>query len=73
MKAGSYKEASNGDPKGRSYSEHTPTFESLQSGNAGRGVQGIKHYSVGAQEYDRKKHMDAASGKTRLTVEDKKF
>ena len=33
-------------PAGNSrYSEDTPTFESLQAGNAGRGIQGVAGYS----------------------------
>ena len=43
---------------GSQYKENTPSFESLHAGNAGRGVQGMPNYKVGAQEYDRNKKPD---------------
>lgn len=33
--------------KGQTYRQDTPTFESLHSGNAGRGVQGVSNMSAG--------------------------
>jgi len=38
------------ETKGSQYQENTPTFESLQSGNAGRGVMGVQGFSRGKVE-----------------------
>ncbi len=47
-KAGTY--TSKGK-SGKSYSEYTPSFESLAAGNAGQGIRGVKVYSKGQEEY----------------------
>ena len=48
--------------QGSVYHEDTPTFESLAAGNAGRGVQGVRSYSVGLKEYDRNKKSGKDAG-----------
>lgn len=40
-------ESSTPEFKGQKYQQDTPTFESLHSGNAGRGVQGVQGFSAG--------------------------
>lgn len=41
------------DKPSQRYREDTPSFESTAGGNAGRGTQGMKEFSVGNQEYGR--------------------